>query len=776
MIIPVVIVVCAVGLGFYFFVLRTLSEYAEQEIRSSLTRTGKDIYDICDRNFTALLQSGQMSNDKMVRIRRALTLGEIEDYAKRNNLLLVLREGDRPALITFDPDTPLANEITGRHQTGMGTHLTVDDKVYYFHHFNFKPWDWHIDLLSDMETFTPLIDRVKRVYALTAVVLLFGLSAMIIALDRAIRNPVRRIIAAVREKRPPDYQGIHEFEFLSRNIAGMMTSLEERTQWLERLYTIGTAYRGEAFFTAIAQAITEAMGLNTVITRANEAGSGFRIVAVAAAEGADLQMDALTDGLPCDLLIDRLEPTVVPRGAARQYAGYKGIVAHQAESYVGLPIAGREGSTIGCAHLFGPPRDLDDWGTNFVKTVGRMVGSEFALMEKEQEQERIREQMFRSQKLESLGLLAGGVAHDFNNLLMGIQGRANLALEKGMASTALGEHIRAIEEYVSRASELTGQLLGFARGGKYDVKPADLNAVLDHSAKMFGRTKKEIVIHTNFDEDLYTVEIDRRQMEQVFLNLFLNAWHAMPGGGELRLETANVLLDESFAERHGCNPGRFVKTSVVDTGSGMDAGTLKKIFDPFFTTREMGRGTGLGLAMVYGIIKNHDGLITVQSSVGRGTTFSVYLPASEKAVQQEPHLDEKILRGSETILLVDDEDMIVDVARAMLERLGYRVVTAGDGRQAVAVMEQEGDGIDLVILDLIMPGMNGGKVFDRLREIRPQVPVIMSSGYAIDGEAAAIMQRGCSGFIQKPFNMSDLSRKVREILDGPLDCTTQSLH
>ena len=461
------------------------------------------------------------------------------------------------------------------------------------------------------------------------------------------------------------------------------------------------------------------------------------------------------------------EPTIIRNGAAEYFAAFKGITDSKAECYVGLTIPDREGRVIGCAHLFGDTREIDNWDMNFMKTVGRMVGSEFELMQREKEQEQIREQMFRSQKLESLGLLAGGVAHDFNNLLMGIQGRVSLIQDDGSAPRAITEHIEAIEEYVRGASDLADQLLGFARGGKYDVKPADINAVLEQSARMFGRTRKEIVIHTDFAADLHTVEIDRRQIEQVFVNLFVNAWHAMPNGGDLTLKTENVFLDTAYTGLHGGSPGKNVKIAIADTGTGMDEATLKKIFDPFFTTREMGRGTGLGLAMVYGIIKNHDGLITAHSEVGRGSTLTIYLPASDKAVQpEEVRSDERIVQGSETILLVDDERMIVEVAEAMLERLGYRVIAVDDGQGALEVLAGSEVKIDLVILDLVMPGMSGGTVFDRLREIRPQMPVIISSGYAIDGEAAAIMRRGCNGFIQKPYSMSELSGKVREILDG----------
>jgi len=765
MIVPVVMVVTAVGIGFYLSVLRTLSEYAEKDIRASLSRTAKEIYDICDNNFTALLQSGQIGNPKIVRIKRALTIGTIEDYAKRNNLRLLLQDSEQQVLITYQADAALLAYVNKTHQKDPIVKLRISGKIYYFHHFDFKPWEWHIDLISDTTPFSPLINRVKAVYVLTAIFLLLGISAIILVLERGLRKPVQQIISAVREKHPPEYRGIHEFEFLSQNIAQMMTSLKERTQLLERLYTIGTIRRGEIFFHSIAQAIADATGLNTVITKVDEECKGFRIVAVGEAEGYRLQVDELLDGLPCELLINRSEPTLVRTGASEQFSEFKGIVANRAECYIGLAITDRKGRTIGCAHLFGNAREMDDWDMNIVKTVGRMAGSEFELMDKEQEQERIREQMFRSQKLESLGMLAGGVAHDFNNLLMGIQGRASMVLDEGETSQSVSEHVQAIEEYITRASELTSQLLGFARGGKYDSKPTDINVVLDHSAKMFGRTKKEIVIHTEFAKDLPAVEIDRRQIEQVLLNLFVNAWHAMPGGGNLKLMTENVLIDETYAELHGCTPGRFTKISVIDTGAGMDEATIKKIFDPFFTTRKMGRGTGLGLAMVYGIIKNHGGMITVHSTVGKGSTFAVYLPASDQTPQPETPRAKTIVEGKETILLVDDEQMIINVASAMLKKLGYRIIVANGGHQALEAMERTGDDIDLVILDLIMPDLAGGEVFERLREIRPEVPVMISSGYSIDGEAKAIMDRGCNGFIQKPFNMSELSRKIRSILD-----------
>jgi two-component system cell cycle sensor histidine kinase/response regulator CckA len=383
----------------------------------------------------------------------------------------------------------------------------------------------------------------------------------------------------------------------------------------------------------------------------------------------------------------------------------------------------------------------------------------------EEEKRILEERLQRADKMEAIGTLAGGIAHDFNNLLMGIQGYASLTLLDLDPSHPHYERLKRIEEQVQSGADLTKQLLGFARGGRYEVTPADMNDILKKSSSMFGRTKKEIAIHRKYGKDLRSVEVDRGQMEQVFMNLFVNAWQAMPGGGEIYLETEDVLLDDAQAISCSVRPGRYVKISVTDTGTGMDEKTTERIFDPFFTTKGMGRGTGLGLATVYGIIKGHKGAINVYSEPGHGTTFNIYLPASEREVVGEKTATGTIARGTEAILLVDDEKMVLEVSREMLEFLGYRVHAAGSGQEALAVYMEKLKEIDLVILDMIMPGISGGETFDRLREINPDVRVLLSSGYSIEGQAKHILDRGCNGFIQKPFQLENLSRKVREILD-----------
>jgi nitrogen-specific signal transduction histidine kinase/CheY-like chemotaxis protein len=380
--------------------------------------------------------------------------------------------------------------------------------------------------------------------------------------------------------------------------------------------------------------------------------------------------------------------------------------------------------------------------------------------------QRLHAQLQNAERMESLGTLAGGIAHDFNNLLMGIQGRGSLiAMDLEKAHPAV-EHLQAIDEYIRSATHLTKQLLGFARGGKYEVKPTDINALILNSANMFGRTKKEIIIETRFHNANIVVEADRRQIEQALLNLYVNAWQAMPDGGSLRLETRAVALGDKECRPCQVAPGRYVHITVTDTGIGMDPKTLGHIFDPFFTTKEKGRGTGLGLASAYGIIKNHAGIINAYSEVGYGTTFNIYLPVAEKEEVKEGLPETRIRNGSETVLLVDDEEMIIDVGQALLSKLGYRVITARSGPEALEVVQRPDSGIGLVILDMIMPGMDGGRTFNRIREIRPQLPVMLASGYAINDQAEKIMHNGCNGFIQKPFSVAELSQKIRQILDA----------
>ena len=382
----------------------------------------------------------------------------------------------------------------------------------------------------------------------------------------------------------------------------------------------------------------------------------------------------------------------------------------------------------------------------------------------EEDKKRLEVQLHLAQKMEAIGTLAGGIAHDFNNLLMGIQGNASLVLHTMDSAHPQFERLKTIEQLVESGAKLTAQLLGYASKGRYQVKIIDLNRLVEGIVDTFGRAKKEITIHLEGSEDLFTIEADQGQIEQVLLNFFVNAADAMPDGGELTLKTMNATPEDMKDRVYKPKSGQYVLLTVTDTGIGMDKETQKRIFDPFFTTKEMGQGTGLGLASAYGIIKGHGGYIDVESEKGRGTTFRVYLPASTQTIPEVVEKDRRPIKGTGTILLVDDEEIVLDVSINLLKSLGYTVLDAKGGREAVEVYKAHKGKIDMVILDMIMPGMGGAEAFDRMKAIDPNVKVLLSSGFSIEGQAREILNRGCDGFIQKPFSLEKLSRKINEIL------------
>lgn len=381
------------------------------------------------------------------------------------------------------------------------------------------------------------------------------------------------------------------------------------------------------------------------------------------------------------------------------------------------------------------------------------------------EKKAMEDQLLHAQKMEAIGILAGGIAHDFNNLLMGVLGNISLMLMQVENTHPFHKRLKIMEEYIQKGSDLTRQLLGFARGGKYEVRTTNLAEFVLKSSEMFGRTRKEITIHHNAAPDLWHVDIDRGQLDQVLLNLFVNAWQAMPGGGDIFIALENKELSDAGVQTFDVKPGRFVKLTVTDTGIGMDEDTKSHIFEPFFSTKERGRGTGMGLASVYGIIKNHGGFVGVESQKGAGASFMIYLPASDRKLENVQVEDHPLRQGEETILIIDDEEMILDIASQMLENLGYKVLTAGDGKQGLAVFEINREIINLVILDMIMPIFSGKETFEALQRRDPSVKVLLSSGYSLDSQAKDIIACGCKGFIQKPFTIAVLSQKIREILE-----------
>ena len=380
------------------------------------------------------------------------------------------------------------------------------------------------------------------------------------------------------------------------------------------------------------------------------------------------------------------------------------------------------------------------------------------------QQTNLEKQLLQAQKIEAIGTMAAGIAHDFNNILSGIQGNTSLALLHIDEKNEFYHKFKDIESYISSGTELTRQLLNFASPRSSERKPVDISHLINDTASMFCRTKKEVRLHTFFNNTNTFIEADSGQIRQALINLLVNAWQAMPGGGDIDIATYDVRIDNFDTLAYEIPPGAYIKISVRDTGAGMDPSEMSKIFDPFFTTKKDGEGTGLGLSSVYGIIKSHDGYIDVESKPGFGSTFHIFLPASLNRADPGLAAEEPIIKGTETILIVDDEPDILEIGKEMLEALGYRVYAASNGSQAIDIYKNNIHRIQLIILDMIMPDMNGEQTYAQLIKIDPDVKVLLSSGFSQNDQAARILEKGCNGFIQKPFKIQLLSQTIRKII------------
>jgi PAS domain S-box-containing protein len=383
-------------------------------------------------------------------------------------------------------------------------------------------------------------------------------------------------------------------------------------------------------------------------------------------------------------------------------------------------------------------------------------------------QKKLEAQFVQAQKMEAVGILAGGVAHDFNNLLQAVLGYAEILIAGESSGDPDFRQLHEIKRVALRGAELVRQLLTFSRKVQSNPRPIHLNQEIRQIEKLLKRTiPKMIDVELNLSEDLWTVCADPAQIGQIIMNLAVNARDAMPEGGKLLIATRNITLDERFCKSHmGSKPGSYALLTIADTGQGMGREVLKHLFEPFFTTKEVGRGTGLGLPMVYGIVKTHGGYIQCDSELGKGTVFEIYLPAEERPVEPEEHQQKKKLQGgTEEILLVDDEETLRNLGEAVLTRYGYRVQTASSGETALELYRRQPEKIHLVLLDLIMPGMGGLRCLEQLLTINPAVKVVITTGYSAEGPTTDVLETGARKFITKPYAVAELLQAVRDVLD-----------
>ena len=397
------------------------------------------------------------------------------------------------------------------------------------------------------------------------------------------------------------------------------------------------------------------------------------------------------------------------------------------------------------------------------------------------EENRLQTQLFQSQKMEAIGTLSGGIAHDFNNLLMGMQANISLLrLEPGGASAVHQEKLKRIEEQIQSGASLTRQLLGYARKGQYVISPVDIHQLIQGTLDVVQRTNKNIRIHRDLQAVPAILNADRGQLELILLNLFVNAVDAMPNGGELTVSTRRIAHTDLADRITDPKPGPYIEIQVADTGMGMDQSTIEHIFEPFFTTKEIGRGTGLGLASVYGAVQNHNGHIQVSSRAGLGSAFLLLFPATDNAVPKPKAIPPVAIPSTQerNVLIVDDEPPILEYIGEMAQSLGFSAILARGGQEAVEIFEAQGKTIDLVILDMVMPEMDGYAAFNAIATIDPDVRVIIASGCGLEERAEKILALGPHRYLKKPFTRDEMASAIAAVLGAvrpPLDAVGQPL-
>ena len=388
------------------------------------------------------------------------------------------------------------------------------------------------------------------------------------------------------------------------------------------------------------------------------------------------------------------------------------------------------------------------------------------LVRAEEEKERVEAQLQQVNKMEAIATLAGGIAHEFNNALMGIVGNIELLKMDLPEDEGRDKYFKAMKSASHRMSRLTDQLLAYAQGGKYQPKDLKLDDFVIQTLPILQHDLNSAIrVETHFSKDIPHIKADYTQMQMVLSVILANSNEAIEDEGRIKITAENKDLDEDFTKHHpGLKPGPYVCLIVEDNGKGMDEETTSRIFEPFFTTKFQGRG--MGMPAVYGIVKNHDGWISVDSELGKGTKVRIYLPAIEIEVEKPKKAEVEVATGSGTILMIEDEEMVIEVTQAMLERLGYRVMVAKTGKAAIHITETFDGRIDLALLDIKLPDMEGGKVYPLIMKARPDLKVIVFSGFAIEGPAREILDAGAQDFIQKPFSLATLSEKLKKVLEG----------
>jgi len=771
MIAPVVLVIGLVGAGLYFLVLRSVADFADEQIEEALRGIAEEIYGICDENFTELVNSGKMDDARAVTVKKAFTLGAIEEYVSRNDIgcRLVDEAHGELLLNRFEPDMPdLSHVISEFHQMWPSPDASFQGEGRFFHHFEFKPWRWHIDLVKDKAAYSPLIERVNTVYIVTGLLLACGIVLILLLQERLLRQPLSRIIDAIRMGRAPDYHGVHEFEFLSDNIATMMRSLEDRNRWIENFYHIAIAHRGEAFFKEVADALAEALALNILIVSCGRPEDRFQTIAFAKRPDGDQALTDPTAGLPLRQILEDKQPLIIETGAAECFPSATGLAAIEAQSYIGMPILDRDGAVIGIMNVFGRTRPFDEWSLNLIRTVCRMVAVELVFSAKERDRQRLEFQLQKARKLEAIGTLAGGVAHDLNNILSGIVSYPDLLLMDLPDSSPLRRPLLTVKQSGERAAAIVQDLLTLARRGIAIAEVVNLNRIIEaqlNSPEFEKLTSfhPRVRVETRLAADLLNIKGSAIHLAKSIMNLIANAAEAMPDGGTVTISTDNRYLDRPLRRYDHVETGDYVIVTVTDTGIGIPIEDRERIFEPFYSKKVMGRsGSGLGMAVVWGTVKDHDGYIDLESTEGQGTTFTLFFPVTHDTIGPASTAisTADYMGQNETILVVDDMETQRELASSILKKLNYSVAAVSSGEEALAYLREHP--VDLLLLDMVMePGMDGLDTYRRVVERHPGQKAIIASGYSENDRVRSAQRLGAGAYIRKPYTIEKIGLAVR---------------
>jgi PAS domain S-box-containing protein len=555
---------------------------------------------------------------------------------------------------------------------------------------------------------------------------------------------------------------------LMHTTARDMSERHEAERRISRIYDVATRYHGQSLFDRAAETLADLLNLSYVlIGERDEESRSVRVLTFYHHGLIERGWRYELAGTPCETVIQEPRPCAYPESVWQLFPNDPELRARQIESYIGAPIYAGTGDVIGIVSGFDPrPKHFSQTEMHLVEIIAQRLGAEIERQRAEHAQRKLQEQLFLAEKLQAIETLAGGVAHEFNNILTGILGFAEVAQVRFASELpALDSYLERIIALSGRARDLIGQLLLFSRPSAVDKEPCSLTQLLSTMATLLRRALPEnIRVETALPEEMLLITADPAQIQQAFLSIFMNARDAMPHGGRLRIACERVSTPRPGATSAEASSEPFARVTISDTGFGIPASVRPHIFDPFFSTKEVGTGTGLGLSMAYGIVKAHGGWIEVESEVDRGSSFFVYLPVVGVLRVSGELEDTSLLRGTETILLVDDEPMVREVGQHILESLGYRVLTAEGGADALRLYQARQREIDLVLLDLLMPDMNGREVCRRLQCMNPDVKVILVTGYSPEQIGPQSFGTGVVGVVTKPYHAKALATAVYRAL------------